>query len=369
MINSLTIQNYSSWKDAVLEFSHGLNVITGETDSGKSALIGAMNWVINNRPSGEEYRTWGTEKEKTAVCLELAEKILVGRLRSRSENIYAIAKIPSSLEKLFSEKDNKLESFGQDVPREVKELLNFDDLNIQYQMDQPFLFTESPGEVARYINKLVDLDVISSSLSNIARVEKKARTDLEYAENHLTSLQEELTQFNDLESAEKKLLYIEQLSGQAGNIRHAIPELSKIIYDINELEDEIKIRVEVREAEKALDSLIADQDSITKERKRLKELRSLIEEIALLETETEEGEQVAKAGQSIDKLIGLEKELDRLNTDIHYLGQLVKDIERYEIQIKQGEIALGKMEEEIKELMPDRCPILDIPCKELEKRK
>jgi len=47
MINSLTIQNFQSHKNTTLEFDNGINIIIGQSDSGKTAIIRALNWVIN----------------------------------------------------------------------------------------------------------------------------------------------------------------------------------------------------------------------------------------------------------------------------------------------------------------------------------
>ncbi len=53
MINSLSLKNFKSWKDTLLEFHKGVNAIVGTTDAGKSNVIRAIRWVVFNRPSAE----------------------------------------------------------------------------------------------------------------------------------------------------------------------------------------------------------------------------------------------------------------------------------------------------------------------------
>jgi len=60
MIKQLTIKNFQSHKKTKLEFSDGVNIIIGQSDSGKTAIIRALNWVVNNKPSGDSFRShWG----------------------------------------------------------------------------------------------------------------------------------------------------------------------------------------------------------------------------------------------------------------------------------------------------------------------
>ena len=62
MIKSLHIQNFQSHKKTTLKFHKGINVVIGQSDSGKSAIIRALNWTINNMFDHKEnffpYQKW-----------------------------------------------------------------------------------------------------------------------------------------------------------------------------------------------------------------------------------------------------------------------------------------------------------------------
>ena len=49
MIIRLDIRNYAIIDSVSVEFSKGLNIITGETGSGKSILMGALGLILGNR--------------------------------------------------------------------------------------------------------------------------------------------------------------------------------------------------------------------------------------------------------------------------------------------------------------------------------
>ena len=57
MLSELQIQNIAVIKEAVLTFTNGFNVMTGETGAGKSIVIDAINAVLGCRISRELIRT------------------------------------------------------------------------------------------------------------------------------------------------------------------------------------------------------------------------------------------------------------------------------------------------------------------------
>ena len=49
MLARLFIQNYAIIDELEIQFSKGLNIITGETGAGKSILMGALNLILGQR--------------------------------------------------------------------------------------------------------------------------------------------------------------------------------------------------------------------------------------------------------------------------------------------------------------------------------
>ena len=49
MLHKLHIRNYAIIEDLTIDFSEGLNIITGETGAGKSILMGALNLILGQR--------------------------------------------------------------------------------------------------------------------------------------------------------------------------------------------------------------------------------------------------------------------------------------------------------------------------------
>ena len=72
MITKIEIKNFQSHKDTMIDFDKGINSICGESDNGKTAIIRAIRWVIENRPLGTDKLNsfWNKDfKEEMSVKL------------------------------------------------------------------------------------------------------------------------------------------------------------------------------------------------------------------------------------------------------------------------------------------------------------
>ena len=67
MIGKLRVRNLAVVEEAEIEFGPGLNVVTGETGSGKSVLVGALGLVLGGRADASVVREGAKEAEVEAV--------------------------------------------------------------------------------------------------------------------------------------------------------------------------------------------------------------------------------------------------------------------------------------------------------------
>jgi len=145
MINKLQIENYESHQKTTLNFGPGITVITGATDQGKSAIRRSMEWVCLNRPLGMDFISWG--QNKTVVTLDG-----VAKSRSPKSHVYEVG-------------GHKYKAFRAEVPAPVYDELKISEYNFQRQHNAYFLINDSPGQVARTLNKVADLTLIDKTLA------------------------------------------------------------------------------------------------------------------------------------------------------------------------------------------------------------
>ena len=66
MLKKLTIKNIALIDFAEIEFGRGLNVLSGETGSGKSVIIESLNFVLGAKPDKNFIRTGENEGQVVA---------------------------------------------------------------------------------------------------------------------------------------------------------------------------------------------------------------------------------------------------------------------------------------------------------------
>lgn len=295
-IRSIRIKNFQSHKESFLEFSPGINAISGVSDSGKSAIIRALNWVINNRPNGDHFKRHKTDNTEVSILLEHEE---IKRTKKKKENKYVINRGLSIT--------NTYKAFGQDVPYNVEECLNIGEVNFQKQTDSIFLLNKSAGEVARILNQSVNLDSIDIAQKNISRTLRKEGEELERERERKKEVNKEIEKYHWVSNVEIKLKRLEKNALDIEEKRKKIERLREIISGIEKAEKELKKHKDVREAIKKVNSLIEKAREIEIKKKRLDEIKRIIK---TLDTETREYRQTRERSKK------LEKEFKRLMPDI-----------------------------------------------------
>ena len=87
-IRHLIIENFQSHAHTEIELAPSLTVLVGESDTGKSAVIRALRWLLLNEPRGREFiRAGTTECRVTAI---LYDGTRITRERTPSRNRYLL---------------------------------------------------------------------------------------------------------------------------------------------------------------------------------------------------------------------------------------------------------------------------------------
>jgi len=340
MIKSLKLKNFQSHKLTKLNFDKGVNVIIGSSDSGKSSIIRAINWIVNNKPSGDAFKSHWSKK----VFAKLSFKdVVVVRAKGKG-NIYKIG-------------DDTYNSFGQSVPEDVQRVINFNDSNIQYQMDNPFLLSLSPGETARYVNKVVDLDVIDIGLKNISSTLRKEREQLVFNQASFEVKSKQLDQYSWLKEAEGKLAGYEQLQGDILRkysdkkiIGDCIEKIAFIKREQSNLESKINSR-------KLCDQLLVCLLSIKKSKEKMDKLGRINLAVDRVMVWIDQEKQKAKHITVVNKLIKRNEKISKKKKEQTELSILIQHTEKVKVKIKWQERLIKDNKKLFDKLMPDICPL------------
>lgn len=208
MIEKVEIHNFQSHKATVLELDAKVNTLQGNSDCGKSAVLRALQWLIFN-PAGDYFISdWARKgKTQTAPCevIVYANGHKIVRRRDKDFNGYYLD-------------DEMFEATRNTVPKKISDILNLGEVNVQRQLDPPFLLSMSAGEVSRYINNLVNLTRIDTWTSAANSRERKLRQDADAAFERVEKARDNVESYSFLPRLEELSDTIESLVSHGSDV-------------------------------------------------------------------------------------------------------------------------------------------------------
>ena len=350
MIKDLTLIKYQSHQNSHFEFSEGVNVIVGVSDSGKSSVLRGIKLVLQNRPLGLSFHSnFAKKEEPTEVYITVQNgksTKRVGRIRNEDRNEYIV----EGFEEPFV-------AFGTEVPDEVSKVLNISDINCQFQMDSPFLFSESPGAVARYLNSVVNLDKIDIALQNITSKKRQNESEIKFNQGRLSELEKNIKLFPDLEHIGNKLSEFETLQESLESYEYTKELLLGLITSVEEFESKIGVVQKVSKLSykvKTLEQIVSEKQNLES---LYDKLFKLTKEIGTTDSRIAETQRLIQKYPDIIKLESIAEELDQFQYTLDILNKMVIDIDKYETKIVSLRNFIKKESSRLKTLMGDSCPL------------
>ncbi len=363
MLINLNVRNFAIIEDLSVEFGQGLNVITGETGSGKSILITALGVTLGNKFSKEMLR-------------EGTDKILLSATFDISRNRRALSKLKEmgiSDEVLFFQREipkegrQKFRINGMVVPyslyREIGEIL----IDIHGQHEPQSLLNRAKhlelldrfiGE--KFLKEREEFARILSRYKNIKKEIEKIRSTQEEAQrrkDYLRFIIEEIENAGISESEEEELLeksrilrnvsklkeiyqnVFSLLQGKEGSAVESVSLSEKLLGEIQDVDKKTEEFLPILEEVES--KLLDIVDSIKKRKEEIEfdpnELESIEERLS---TYDELKRKYGKTTKDIlDFLETSKRELSELDNRTYKLENLEKEKKELEDKL----ISIGKL--------------------------
>jgi len=344
MIQKLKLKAFQAHKSSELEFCSGVNAIVGESDEGKTSIIRALYWASQNKPSGGDFISDFSKRGECSSTI-VVDGNEVTRFKNKSKNEYRI-------------NDQPFKALGKSgVPDEVKSILQMDDLNFQNQMDAPFLLSKNGGDLAKYLNKVADLEIISTSLTKAKSLVDTANGDIKRKEAEVESNKAELEEYNWIDQAEKELLQLEDDNYEFKNSESLQEYLIDTLEECDDLVEALEKYTDNDDEEYQIKLLIeefknyqAQEIHLNSFKSDLNALESISDKIDNLPFDKKEIESIADLSTLIDSF-QVEKD-NYLDLDL-----LLVDIQQFEDKIEGCIDSIQSLETEFKKDFPDTCPL------------
>lgn len=231
MIQSVEIKNFQSHRNTKIEFHPGVNVIRGSSRDGKSAILRALNYAINNKPAGMRHISWWA-KDKKNILEECRVTLQFDDCK--------IARIRGDTNSYQLNDDTPMDAVESTVPEQISKAHRISEVNIQKQMDAPFLLSASSGEVSKFFNRILRLEEADEYQSAIEGKRRKGNADTKALDEQIPLVEESLKTFTWIEGAEELIALCSSLETEKGVSEATVKVLRTLITDKQELEEKLE---------------------------------------------------------------------------------------------------------------------------------
>ncbi len=213
MLVKLFIQNYALIDKLSIDFTEGLSIITGETGSGKSILLGALGLVLGNRAD------LSSLKKDDEKCIIEAEFNLTAYNLTRFFSKHDLDYEPLTIIRREILPSGKSRAFVNDTPVTLSNLSQLKsrliDIHSQHQTlqlsDTNFQFSildalaKNDKKIASYKRGLKQYNILVAELKKLKENQEQEQQQYEYNVHLYKELEEADFTANEQEELEKKL--------------------------------------------------------------------------------------------------------------------------------------------------------------------
>lgn len=362
MLESLAVKNFALIKEAHIDFKNNLNVLTGETGSGKSILIGSINLALGMRAS-KDYMRDENEDTTVSISFEVKDKetldyikeqdipvdedgkVIIFRRITKDKNIAKINDEPSTLNKIKEVTEKLIDIYGQhdgESLRKNAKHIEFLDSFIGNESTEKKnivskLYTELKDKKEKLATfnldermRLREIDILKYEVDELEKANLKAGEEEELADrfklvsnskNIIESLTNALNALQDLNlsAAVKEVKSAVKYDDSLNNIYSSLMDCDSIVSD------------SIKELDKKIDQYDIDEKDYANMESRLDLIRGIL----------------AKYNNSVDKALA---ELDYKKKRLVELADYDNEKKKAEDEVAKAEKKLEKAATELSEL-------------------
>jgi len=274
-IEELVLKNWMSHEHSVIKFHPYINVITGTSDSGKSAIYRAIEYVYNMGQDG--YRSFhsGWVRYKTSnatIQIKYSDGTMLERVKGEKNEIrlYKDGEVFYEKLKAGTTYDKEVLDFLGNPPYE-RSLGSF---SFAHQHDPAFLMSQSKDAIPKIISKLSNSGDYDRSAEILKTENLSFNPIIKASEAKIKSIKKDLELFNDLDADIVKYDELEEAIATADDLTKDIESLKQIVTTARKKKNEV-ISLE------NLNSLEQDKLSYLES---LDDIQELVDQIEALKT-------------------------------------------------------------------------------------
>ncbi|WP_051261916.1 AAA family ATPase [Desulfovibrio inopinatus] len=235
MIKKLILKNFLAHGDTEIEFTPGLNILSGPNNTGKSAVVEALRCLAEN-PVPQHFIRHGAKEAR--VCAVLEDDVTITWIRRKTYALYEVQYPNREAPEVFAK-------FGRRPPDDIRSLLRLDqvdieggktlDVHIGNQREPVFLFRESGPVQASFFASSSESAHLLAMQKRLAEKERSSKKDLKRLNREMADTARFLDQLAPLPAIELTVETANRLLREHHVVADAVSRLHDILHTQNAL--------------------------------------------------------------------------------------------------------------------------------------
>ena len=392
IIEELTLKNFKSHKNSIIDFNEGITVILGQNGAGKSTLLEAIRFALFKKVDGniQDMVRKPVDAQDDVSTMMVKLKFKHNNIQYEIERIKKRSSSSSTIRRLSGDKTVQITNGEKQVTEEIEKIIGVDKnsfLNAVYirQGEITSLIDKTASDRKELISKLLNLDNLEKSWKNMINITKEYENKIELNDRLLANKEDLLKK--EKENTESTVKITEELQTDEKlkeELTNTLKELEKEVESLNQKKEkyeknnvqieslnktieETKIQLNKEETLlKTIEAKEAENKSIEKEILKLPLFKDFVEikdkyddkRAKLVETEQDIGrinalnETLKNTKSDYEKSIEYSEKLEALNERQNLLKKDIEELNRLEsslttINSQKGDL-FDKLEQKAK---------------------
>lgn len=189
MIKQIKIKNFQSHKNTELNLSPGINLILGESTTGKTSVLRALRMLTFNDPKSP---IWNS-----GPITEVAVRTTTDAYQIKKEVNQKTNSVKSTV---FTKNDQSFQLSNSEIIQ-----LGLSEINIQSQFEPFFLISKTPGQIGKTIQGITDTGLADELRKNITQEINQTEKQIKAEESNIESAKNRLSELSDLDKIGKNI--------------------------------------------------------------------------------------------------------------------------------------------------------------------
>lgn len=318
-LSQIVLENFQSHKHSVFDVDDSLNIFTGESSNGKSAVMRAMRWLMDNHGKSQRESFINHDADRAKVTAVFDNGLMVSRVLDRKGH-------GNNGWEIYDPTTGETESGNTQLAEQVRELFGYTkvqydtndalDVNFMNQGDGWYFIGDhvKASERAKIIGAIFGTHYTDAVMKDLEKDMRSIRSEVRVREKDLETTNEQIKSFDYLADVEMKLK----------DAQVCAESLESFEKRREEVEGLLERQAELNKQKAVIDTFLSESTTLNAASDELANLKVLAEQHNIVTQLLTKRSQIIRDGKSSRQLVESLGELNKAAQLVNELATLSK---------------------------------------------